>query len=410
MAFSGATGLPVKLPEDQESLLGSDLQRWYSEGHQDPRRAGSDVHILPEQFTDVVPTLPVYKVKQKASTLGASVYCILLLVYALFVLISWLLDIIPVHYLDLPITCSCNAAFLVITVALQRHLVAERQKEKREGYLRFSKRLELIVQLPFAIFAFGTAGMLLMIVWLPVKMFGWVTPLFLVRVLVLVEIVLTSILVGCYLRKVHRHHAVQRHPDVMNSLYSALNPPSSLHNARLNDGGLAEQQAVLLHYQQDNLRYLSEEILRLQEALSKYERSQGGGTPQVDLVHLLAAREQELRAVSAERDQLQAELRLARSFISERDEEILRIRTMNDQYVEENQRLRAMLDEWSSRTAKLERALEAERLSNADLHKSKYEQLNLELEATAEFVSMMDGAHKSSSSARHVYFSPVTKR
>ncbi|KAL2629556.1 hypothetical protein R1flu_014242 [Riccia fluitans] len=397
----GATGLPMKLPEEQESLLENDLQRWYSEGHQDPRRAGSDVHILPDQFTDVVPTLPVYKVKQKASTLGASVYCILLILYALFILVSWLLNVIPLYYLNLPVTCSCNALFVVITGVLQRHLISERQKEKREGYLRFSKRLELIIQLPFVVFAFGTAGMLLVIVWLPVEIFGWVTRLFLVRVLVLVQIVLTFISIGCYLRKVKRHHAVQRHPDVMNSLYSALNPPPSLRTARLNDGGLAEQQAVLLHYQQDNLRYLSEEILRLQEALSKYERSQDGGTPQVDLVHLMAAREQELRAVSAERDQLQAELRLARTLISERDEEILRIRTMNDQYVEENQRVRAMLDEWSSRTAKLERALEAERLSNADLHKSKFEQLNLELEASAEFVSLMEGAHKPSSSVRH---------
>ncbi|KAG6556167.1 hypothetical protein Mapa_002108 [Marchantia paleacea] len=365
----GETGPPVKLAEDQESLLG-DMQRWYSEGHHDPRRAGSDVHILPDQFTDIVPALPVYKVKQKASTLGAWVYSILLAIYALLILASSLLRILPQDKLLLPITCSCNALFLAITGVLQRHLIAEQQKEQREGYLRFSKRLEWIIQLPFAVFAFGTAGLLLVVVWQPIESKQWVTSLFLVRVLVLVEIVLTFILIGTYLRKVKRHHAVERHPDVMNSLYSALNPPASLHNARHNDGGLAEQQAVLLHYQQDNLRYLSEEILRLQETLSKFDRSQDGSTPQVDVVHLLAAREQELRAVTAERDQLLAEIRLARTLISERDEDILRVRTINDQYIEENQRVRAMLDEWSSRTAKLEIALEAERLANADLHKS----------------------------------------
>jgi hypothetical protein len=50
---------------------------------------------------------------------------------------------------------------------------------------------------------------------------------------------------------------------------------------------------------------------------------------------------------------LQAEVRLARGFISERDADILRVRAINDQYVEENERLRTMLDEWSSCTAKV---------------------------------------------------------
>jgi hypothetical protein len=59
---------------------------------------------------------------------------------------------------------------------------------------------------------------------------------------------------------------------------------------------------------------------------------------------------------------LQAEVRLARGFISERDADILRVRATNDQYVEENERLRAMLDEWSSHTAKLELALQTERV------------------------------------------------
>ncbi|KAK4343346.1 hypothetical protein RND71_036440 [Anisodus tanguticus] len=37
------------------------------------------------------------------------------------------------------------------------------------------------------------------------------------------------------------------------------------------------------------------------------------------------------------------------------------------QYVEENERLRAILGEWSNRAAKLERALELERMSNLEL-------------------------------------------
>ncbi|KAB1199255.1 hypothetical protein CJ030_MR0G025551 [Morella rubra] len=104
------------------------------------------------------------------------------------------------------------------------------------------------------------------------------------------------------------------------------------------------------------------QILRLQECLSKYERSNDGSTPQVDLAHMLAARDQELRTLTAEVNQLQSELRLARSLIAEKDSEIQR-------YVEENERLRAILGEWSNRAAKLERALEIERLSNLELQK-----------------------------------------
>jgi hypothetical protein len=39
------------------------------------------------------------------------------------------------------------------------------------------------------------------------------------------------------------------------------------------------------------------------------------------------------------------------------------------QYVAENERLRAILGEWSMRAAKLERALEVERISNIELRK-----------------------------------------
>ncbi|KAK6784549.1 hypothetical protein RDI58_018004 [Solanum bulbocastanum] len=68
-------------------------------------------------------------------------------------------------------------------------------------------------------------------------------------------------------------------------------------------------------------------------------------------------------------DQLQSELRLARSLIDEKDAEMQRIRSTNNQYVEENDRLRTILGEWSSRAVKLERALEFERISNLELQK-----------------------------------------
>ncbi|KAL5995101.1 hypothetical protein ACLOJK_025159 [Asimina triloba] len=86
-------------------------------------------------------------------------------------------------------------------------------------------------------------------------------------------------------------------------------------------------------------------------------------------------------------NQIQSELRLARNLIAERDSEVQSIRTTNNQYVEENERLRAILGEWSARAAKqaliyltcllsmykLERALEAERLTNMELQKKMAE-------------------------------------
>ncbi|KAH9804638.1 protein FIP1 [Citrus sinensis] len=131
---------------------------------------------------------------------------------------------------------------------------------------------------------------------------------------------------------VHQYNSLNSQPDVMKSLYSPLQPSSSLEGLRYHDGGrLSDEQMALLQYQRENLHFLSEEILRLQECLSKYEQSDDGSTPQVDLAHLLAARDQELRTLSAEMNQLQSELRLARSLIAEREAEVLRVRNTNNQ-------------------------------------------------------------------------------
>ncbi|CAM6086825.1 unnamed protein product [Calypogeia fissa] len=362
--------------EERANVLGN-MERWQQQQQQQQPGAGPEPHRAPgdvpshDQFTDIVPELPVYKVKQKANTLGAILYLILLVICAASIIASAILMPTAQNYLVKAITCSCNAVLLAIAGILQRHLVAEQHKEQRQGYIKFSKDLDRVIHLPFFIFSIGTAGLLLVAVWQPTEWENNLPPLFMIRVLMLLEIGVTIYVIGSYLRKVHRHHAVERHPDVMDSLYSALYPPASLASVRYNDGGLAEQQAMLLHYQQDNLRYLSEEILRLQETLSKFDRSHDGNpnTPQVDVVHLLSAREQELRAVTAERDQLLADIRLSRSVIGERDADIKQVQAINHQYIEENQRVRSMLDEWSSRTAKLELALEAERLTNLDFQK-----------------------------------------
>ncbi|MQL87709.1 hypothetical protein Taro_020260 [Colocasia esculenta] len=202
-----------------------------------------------------------------------------------------------------------------------------------------------------------TAFMLLTIIWEP-------------YIRILSVAILLSFSIPKAAGYIHQYNSLNGQPDVLKTLYSALQPSSTLEDLRYYDGGrLSDQQMALLQYQRENLHYLSEEVLRLQECLSKYERSDDGSTPQVDLAHLLAARDQELRALSAEMNQVASELRLARSLIADRDSEIQKVRVTNSQYVEENERLRAILGEWSARAAKLEKALDTERSSNMELQK-----------------------------------------
>ncbi|XP_049346769.1 protein FIP1-like isoform X2 [Solanum verrucosum] len=210
--------------------------------------------------------------------------------------------------------------------------------------------------------------MLLVMVWDPdISILSIST---LLRIIMLAEVVCAASFMSLYIGYVHQYNSFDSQPDVLKSLYSPLQPSNSLEGPRYQDGGrLSDQLMALLQYQQVNIHFLSEELLGLQESLSKYERSNDGSAPQVDLAHLLAARDQELRTLSAEIDQLQSELRLARSLIDEKDAEMQRIRSTNNQYVEENERLRTILGEWSCRAAKLERALELERISNLELQK-----------------------------------------
>ncbi|CAI0627862.1 unnamed protein product [Linum tenue] len=210
--------------------------------------------------------------------------------------------------------------------------------------------------------------MVLIIVWDPQIKFLTIPAL--LRIIMLAEAVCAASFMSVYIGYLHQYNSINSQPDILKSLYSPLQQSSPLEGLRYQEGGrLSDQQMALLQYQRENLHFLSEEVLRLQECLSKYERSSDGSTPQVDVAHLLGAREQELRTLTAEMNQLQSELRLARSVIADRESEFQRVRAANNQYVEENERLRAILGEWSTRAAKLERALEAERMSNLELQK-----------------------------------------
>uniref|UniRef100_A0A453PR04 Uncharacterized protein n=1 Tax=Aegilops tauschii subsp. strangulata TaxID=200361 RepID=A0A453PR04_AEGTS len=268
-----------------------------------------------------------------------------------------------------PLLCSSNVILLLLTGIFQQYWVHQVRKVRLQGYYDFSQKLKHIARLPFATIAYGTALMLLLIIWQPFVHILSIS--LLLRIAIVVEATFAGCFMSLYIWYIHKYNSLDGRPDILQSLYSALQPSTTtLEDRRYYDGRLSDQQMALLQYQRENIHYLSEEVLRLQECLSKYQRTDVGNTPQVDLVHLLASRDQELRALSAEMNQVHSELQLARGLIDEKDSEIQRIRLSNSQYVEENDRLRAILGEWSSRAAKLERALEAERLSNIELRKN----------------------------------------
>uniref|UniRef100_A0A1D1YB79 Transmembrane protein 192 n=1 Tax=Anthurium amnicola TaxID=1678845 RepID=A0A1D1YB79_9ARAE len=318
-------------------------------------------------FQDILEEAPLSGHRRPRRIVGSVLYCLLLAGYAVVAAAApWIFFFAP--RLISPLLCSCNIALLMITGIFQQYWSYQVKKVRLQGYYIFSQKLKHIVHLPFATVSYGTALMLLAIIWEPYIHILSVS--ILLRIIMFVETICAACFMSAYIGCIHQYNSLNGQPDVLKSLYSALQPSSSLEDLRYYDGGrLSDQQMALLQYQRENLHYLSEEVLRLKESLSKYEQSDDGSTPQVDLAHLLAARDQELRALSAEMNQVTSELRLARSLIADRDLEIQKVGATNNQYVEENERLRAILGEWSARAAKLERALDAERLSSMELQK-----------------------------------------
>ncbi|XP_020235552.1 protein FIP1 isoform X2 [Cajanus cajan] len=344
-----------------------------------PAAASAEDNAL---FLDILHEAPLFAHRKAARVLGSVFYCILLAGYATLAIgAPWIFR--PVQGLISPVLCSCDVLLLLLTGIFQQYLVYQVQKIRLQGYYSFSQKLKFIVRIPFSITAYGTAAMLLVIVWKPYT--GFLSISAILRIIMIVEAVSSGCFMSLYIGYIHQYNSLNSHPDVLKSLYSPLQPSSSLEGLRYHDGRLSDQQMALLQYQRENLHFLSEEILRLQECLSKYERTDDRSTPQVDLAHLLAARDQELRTLSAEMNQVQSELRLARSLIADRDSEIQHVRMTNNQYVEENERLRAILGEWSTRAAKLERALEVEKMSTLELQRklsTLRSQTNTSAEAT----------------------------
>ncbi|KAJ6957533.1 hypothetical protein NC653_039482 [Populus alba x Populus x berolinensis] len=291
-------------------------------------------------FLDIVQEAPLFGHRKSRSIFGAIVYCALLASTAGYAVLAAGAPYIfrPIKHLVPSLLCSCDVVLLILTGIFQQYFVSQVQKIRLQGYYSFSQKLKHIVRLPFAITAYGTATMLLVMVWKPYISFLSVSTL--LRINMLAEAICAASFMSVYIGYLHQYNSLNSEPDILKSLYSPLQHSSPLEGLRYHDGSrLSDQQMALLQYQRENLHFLSEEVLRLQECLSKYERSDDGSTPQVDLAHLLAAREQELRTLSAE-------------------------------YVEENEKTEGYLGEWSARAAKLERALEGERISNLELQKN----------------------------------------
>ncbi|PHT73596.1 hypothetical protein T459_24381 [Capsicum annuum] len=276
-------------------------------------------------FVDVLHEAPLSGHRKPTSLIGSIFYCFLLASFAILAVgARWIFH--PIERLVFPLLCSCNVGLLVVTGIFQQYLVYQVKKIRLQGYYIFSQKLKHIIRLPFATIAYGTAAMLLVMVWDP--HISILSMPMLLRIIMLAEVVCVSSFMTVYIGCVHQYNSLDSQPDVLKSLYSPLQPSSSLEGLRYQDGGrLSDQQMALLQYQQENIHFLSEEV---------------------DLAHLLATRDQELRTLKAEMNQLQSELRLARSIIEEKDAEIQRIRNANNQ---------------------LERALELERMSNLELQK-----------------------------------------
>jgi len=324
-----------------------------------------------ELFVDLVHEAPLSGQRQSRSVVGGTMYCILLAGYAgVAIAAPWIFVLIP--DMILPLLCSCNVLLLIVTGMFQQYWVHQITNVRLQGYYDLSQKLKYIARVPFATIACGTALMLLILVWQPQVEILSISVL--LRIALVVEVLCAGCFMSLYIGHIHKYNSLNEQPDILQPLYSALQSSSSLEQLRYYDSRLSDQQMALLQYQRENIHYLSEEVLRLQECLNKYHRSVSASTPQVDLAHLLSSRDQELRALSAEMNQVHSDLRLARGLIAEKDSEIQHIRLNNNQYLEENERLRAILGEWSARAAKLERALEAERVSNMELQKKRAKQ------------------------------------
>ncbi|RYR67456.1 hypothetical protein Ahy_A03g013833 isoform A [Arachis hypogaea] len=167
-----------------------------------------------------------------------------------------------------PVLCSCDVLLLLLTGIFQQYLVYQVQKIRLQGYYSFSQKLKFIIRIPFSITAYGTAAMLLVIVWKPYTGFlsipailrdkiilrlkiqyqqyynclaamlsrrkSWLTvdSRHYVGIIMVAEAVCAGCFMSLYIGYIHQYNSLNSHPDVLKSLYSPLQPSSSLEGLR----------------------------------------------------------------------------------------------------------------------------------------------------------------------------------
>ncbi|KAM2002391.1 hypothetical protein ACFX15_026096 [Malus domestica] len=132
-------------------------------------RQGSLPSTSPEDnalFLDIMHEAPLFGHRKSRNLFGSVFYLIILAGYsAVAVAAPWIFqaidDLIP------QLLCSCNVLLLVVTGIFQQYLVSQVQKIRLQGYYSFSQKLKHIVRVPFAVTSYGTAALLLVMVWRP---------------------------------------------------------------------------------------------------------------------------------------------------------------------------------------------------------------------------------------------------
>ncbi|KAG6498096.1 hypothetical protein ZIOFF_046005 [Zingiber officinale] len=219
---------------------------------------GQSYLMQPHKFLDIIHEAPLSGHREPRSIFGSALYCLLLASYAVVAAAApWIFILVP--KLIPTLLCSCNVLILILTAMFQQYWVYQVKKVRLQGYYSFSQRLKHIAQLPFATITYGSAMMLLVLVWQPyIKILSVVT---LLRIVMLVEVICAGCFMSVYVGYIHQYNSLDGQPDILKSLYSALQPSSSLEDRRYYDGGrLSDQQMALLQYQRENLHYLNEEV------------------------------------------------------------------------------------------------------------------------------------------------------
>ncbi|KAE9587668.1 putative TMEM192 family protein [Lupinus albus] len=185
-------------------------------------------------FLDILHEAPLFAHRKAARVVGSVFYCILLAGYATLAIgAEWIFrpleDRISQDLIS-PVLCSCDVLLLLLTGIFQQYLVYQVHKIRLQGYYSFSQKLKFIVRIPFAITAYGTAAMLLLILWKPYT--GVLTISAILRIIMVVEAVCAGCFMSLYISYIHQYNSLNSHPDVLKSLYSPLQPSSSLEGLR----------------------------------------------------------------------------------------------------------------------------------------------------------------------------------